>query len=145
MRFQRADWYGIVMAILAPAALMLLFLASFEAWGHKGTPLLGTAGGMIAVPLGLMAAFSRFVRHWQLPLVLLSSLLAIVAAINVLQRTDNDGTALATGLKLVGAADFLILLTLVSAQILANGLMPALSHRAARREAAAEAEGGAQG
>lgn len=141
MRFQRADWPGIAVAVLAPTALMLLFLASFETWDHSGTPLLGTAGGALAVALGLLAAFWRFVRNWQLPAALLASLVLIVVAVNVLQRTDNDGTALATGLKVAGAADFLLLLAAVSAQILANGLMPVLGRRAARREAGA-AEGG---
>ena len=142
MRFKRADLPGIAIALLAPPALFLLFLASFETWNHRGTPLLGFTSSTIAIAVGVAAVFSRFVRHWELPLVLLFVLIGVVLAVNVVQRSDYDGTALATLLKWIGLADFALLNAVVGYEVFANGLLPAMDRRATRRvaEAASAAE-----
>ena len=106
MRFTRADLPGIAIAVLAPPAVFVLFLVSFEAWDHRGTPLLSFMATNFAIAIGLAAVFSRFVRAWDVPVGLLMLLAAAVAAVNWAQRTDNDGTALATGLKWVGVLAF---------------------------------------
>ncbi len=132
MRFVRGDLPGIVIAALAGPALMLLFLASFETWDHRGTPLLGAIAANLAIGAGLLAVFSRFVRNWDLPIALLGILIAIVIAVIWVQRSGHDGTALATGLKLAGVVDFLLLNLAVGGQVLWHGLIPVLDRRAAR-------------
>ena len=142
MRFTRADLPGIAIAVLAPPAVFVLFLVSFEAWDHRGTPLLSFMATNFAIAIGLAAVFSRFVRAWDVPVGLLMLLAAAVAAVNWAQRTDNDGTALATGLKWVGVLAFLLLNLSIAYQLFVNGLLPVLDRRDARRaeaEAAAEA------
>ena len=139
MRFKRADLPGIAIATLAPPALLLLFLASYETWDHRGTPLLSFVGSNIAIGAGLAAVFSRFVRHWEVPLALLAVLMVVVTAVNVLQRTDNDGTALADALKWVGLLDFMLLNAAIGYQVLTNGLLPVMDRRSALRGAEAEA------
>jgi hypothetical protein len=138
MRFTRADLPGIAIAVLAPPALLLLFLASFEVWGHRGTPLLSFMATNFAIAIGVAAVFSRFVRAWGVPVGLLVLLAATVAAVNWAQRIDNDGTALATGLKWAGVLAFLLLNLSIAYQVFVNGLLPVLDRRTARRAAEAE-------
>ena len=139
MRFQRSDLPGIAVATLAGPLLFVLFLASFETWDHHGTPLLGFTSSNIAIGAGLLAVFTRFIRSWDVPIALLVVLVAVVVAVNWLQRTDNDGTALATTLKWVGVIDFLLLNLAFAFQVMVNGLFPVLDRRSARRAAAQEA------
>lgn len=139
MRFKRADLPGIAIATLAPPALFLLFLASYETWDHRGTPLLSFMATNIAIGAAVAAVFVRFVRRWELPLALLVVLAVVVVAVNVVQRTDNDGTALATALKWIGVLDFLLLNLALGYQMLTNGLLPVLDRRSARLAAEAEA------
>jgi hypothetical protein len=137
MRFHRSDLPGILIATLAPAGLMLLFLASYETWHHEGTPLLGAMAGNIAVGGGLLAAFTRFIRNWNIPLASILLMLACAAAVVVLQETDNDGTG-ANALKWLGLFGFLVFNISVALQILSYGLLPALDQRAARIAAESE-------
>jgi hypothetical protein len=137
MRFHRSDLPGILIATLAPAGLMLLFLASYETWHHEGTPLLGAMAGNIAVGGGLLAAFTRFIRNWDIPLASILLMLACAAAVVVLQETDNDGTG-ANALKWLGLFGFLVFNISVALQILSYGLLPALDQRAARIAAESE-------
>ena len=139
MRFKRSDLTGMAIAVLAPVALMALFLSAFSVWHHENTPLLGFMAVNIAVVGGVAAAFSRFIRKWDAPVGLLALLLIIVIGVNWLQRTGHDGTMLATGLKLAGVADFLLLNLLVLGQVVSAGLLPILDRRDARRRATAEA------
>ncbi len=135
MRFTRADLPGLAIAALAPPALFVLFLASFDVWEHHGTPLLGAMSANIAIGGGLAAAFSRFIRNWDIPLALLAVLLAAVAGVIWAQQSGNDGTALATILKWVGVIAFLLLNVAVLLQILNNAILPMLDRRDARRKA----------
>ncbi|MEE8338147.1 MAG: hypothetical protein V3R95_08800 [Dehalococcoidia bacterium] len=138
MRFSRADLPGFLIAVLAGPALMVLFLASFETWDHRGTPLLGAMGANLAIGAGLIAVFSRFIRNWNLPLALLGILIVIVIAVIWAQRTGHDGTAMATGLKLSGVLAFLLLNLAVGGQIFWHGLIPVLDRRAARAAGAGD-------
>jgi hypothetical protein len=131
MRFTRSDIPGFAIALLAAPAIMVLFLASFEVWDHQGTPLLGAMATNLAIGAGLLAVFSRFIRNWDIPAALLAILIVIVISVNVVQRTDNDGTALATGLKLFGVLDFLLLNLAVVGQMIWHGLIPVMDRRAA--------------
>ncbi len=142
MRFQRSDLPGIAIAVLAPPLMMLLFFASFETWDHRGTPLLGQIAVNVAVPAGIAAAFSRYIRNWDVPVALLALLVAVVAGVNWAQRTGNDDLAFVTALKWVGVLDFMLLNAVVGLQVLRNGVLPILDRRDARRaaEAAAAAE-----
>ena len=137
MRFHRSDLPGILIATLAPVGLMLLFLASFETWHHEGTPLVGAMAGNIAVGGGLLAAFTRFIRNWDIPLASILLMLACAAAVVVLQQTGNDGTG-ANALKWLGLFGFLVFNISVVLQILGYGLLPALDQRAARLAAESE-------
>ena len=137
MRFHRSDLPGILIATLAPVGLMLLFLASFETWHHEGTPLVGAMAGNIAVGGGLLAAFTRFIRNWDIPLASILLMLACAAAVVVLQETGNDGTG-ANALKWLGLLGFLVFNISVVLQILSYGLLPALDQRAARTAAESE-------
>ena len=81
MRFHRSDLPGIIFAILAPAGMMLLILASYQIWDHHGTPLLGMIAGNIAIGAGLLAAFSRFIHKWDviiISLLLLSDFILLI-------------------------------------------------------------------
>jgi hypothetical protein len=142
MRFKRSDLPGFLIAVVAPALLFLLFLASFEVWDHKGTPLLGFMAVNIAGAVATMAIFSRFIKNWDVPLALLFILAVAVGGVMWAQRTDNDGTALATTLKWIGLIDFVVLNIAIGLQVISNGLLPVLDRRDARRAAAAAAEGG---
>ena len=144
MRFTRRDLPGIAIALLGGPALMLLFLASFETWDHRGTPTLGFMGANLGLAVGFAAIFARFIRNWDWPIAFLALLLAAVAAVNWAQRSDNDGTTLATGLKWVAVAAFLLLTVSVGRQVLRNGLIPWYDRHAARRDERRAAEQNAE-
>ena len=133
MRFKRADLPGIAIAVIVPPLLTLLFLATYELWGHRGTPLIGFMATNIAVGVGLLAMFTRFVRSWVVPGALALLLASGVGAILVLQRTGQDGTPLATTLKLGSLLLFFVLNGAIAWQVLGNGLLPMLDRRAERR------------
>lgn len=132
MRFQRSDLPGFAIAVGAPPLLMLLFLASYETWGHRGTPLLGFVATNIALAVGVMAVFTRFVHHWAVPVASLLVLAAAAGGVIWMQRTGHDGTALATALKWTGVFAFLAINTTIGLQVLVYGLLPVLDRRAAR-------------
>jgi len=139
MRFHRSDLPGLLIAIGAPVGLMLLFLAAFDTWHHHGTPLLGAMAANLAIGGGLLAAFTRFIRNWDVILGFFLALVISVVTVIVLQQTDHDGTALATTLKWVGVIAFLGLNVLIPLQILSNGVIPMLNRNEARRAAESEA------
>lgn len=134
MRFHRSDLPGLFIAVVVPPALMILFLASFETWEHHGTPLLGALAGNIAGMVGTAAVFSRFVKKWDVPVILVAVIVGVVVAVNWAQSSGNDGGAFATTLKLIGVGAFGALNIAVVWQVLNNGLLPILQ----RRDAAAE-------
>ena len=144
MRFTRRDLPGVVVAALGGPALMLLFLASFETWDHRGTPTLGFMGANLGLAVGFVAIFARFIRNWDWPIAFLALLLAIVAAVKLAQLTGNDGTALATGLKWGGVAAFFLLAASAGRQVLRNGLIPWYDRYAARRNERRAAEQNAE-
>ena len=135
MRFSRSDLPGLAIALLAGPALMLLFLASGEAWGHRGTPLLGFAATNIGVAAGVVAVGSRFIRRWDAPLAAIGVIVAVAAAVNWLQASGLDGTRFATGVKWIGLAAFAALNAAVLLQLARHGLLPLLDRLDARREA----------
>ena len=135
MRFQRSDLPGLAIAALAPPALFILFLASFDVWEHHGTPLLGAMSANIAIGGGIAAAFARYIRSWDVPLALLGLLLASVAGVIWAQQSGNDGTTLATILKWTGVIAFLLLNLAIVWQILNHAILPILDRRDARRKA----------
>lgn len=132
MRFKRADLPGILIATLAPVGLFILLVASYDLWEHHGTPLLGILSVHIAIGAGLIGAFSRFIRDWEPTLISLALLLLTVVGVIVLQRTGNDGTALATTMKLGGVLAFGLVNFAMVQQLLVNGLNPVLTRRDAR-------------
>ena len=138
MQFKRADLVGILFAALAPVGAMVLFLAAFEAWGHHGTPLLGFMAANIAIAIGLMAAFTRFIRSWDMVAGSFGVLVLLVITVILMQRTDNDGTAIATFVKWAALIDFLVLNIAIGWQVLSNGLMPVVYRRDARIAAEAD-------
>ena len=138
MRFKRVDLVGILFATLAPVGGMVLFLASFEVWGHHGTPLLGLMAGNLAVAVGLMAAFTRFIKNWDVVIGGAVLLGLLVAAIIVMQRTGNDDMAAATLLKWAAVLDFLVLNLAIGWQVLNHGLMPLVYRRDERLAAEAD-------
>ncbi len=138
MRFKRADLVGILFATLAPVGAMVLFLASFETWGHHGTPLLGFMAGNLAVAVGLMAAFTRFIKNWDVVIGGAVLLGLLVGAIILMQRTGNDGMAAATLLKWAAVIDFLVLNLAIGWQVLNHGLMPLVYRRDERLAAEAD-------
>lgn len=140
MRFKRSDLPGFIMATAAPPLLFLLFLRSFEVWHHQGTPLLGFMAANIAGAIATLAIFARFIKNWDIPLILLAILAAAVAGVFWTQGSDNDGSAFATTLKWIALVDFLLINLVLGLQVLQNGLLPVLDRRDARRAAAAETE-----
>jgi hypothetical protein len=140
MRFSRSDLPGIAIAALAGPALMVLFLASFETWDHRGTPVLGFMGANLGIAVGVAAVFSRFIRRWDIPIGAIAAMIVVAAAVNWAQHTDNDGTRLVTGVKWAGVVAFLVLNVSVIYQIVQNGLLPVLDRRDARRAAEQPAE-----
>ena len=139
MRFRRADLPGLALATLAPPLMVILFLASFEAWDHQGTPLLGGVATNVALPAAIIGAFSRFVKSWDLIVVLLGVILACVVGVNWAQRTGMDDELISTLLKLTGVATFMLLNAVFGYQILKNAILPILDRRDARIAAAREA------
>ena len=137
MRFHRSDLPGILIAGLAPVGLTLLFLNSFDVWGHHGTPLLGAMAANIAIGGALLAAFTRFIRNWDVPFASIVLMLVCAAAVVGLQKAGNDNTG-ANFLKWLGLVGFLVFNISVVLQILGNGLVPALNQRAARLAAEPE-------
>ncbi|HRC63172.1 MAG TPA: hypothetical protein PLX85_08135, partial [Dehalococcoidia bacterium] len=117
-----------------------LFLRSFEVWHHQGTPLLGFMATNIAGAVATLAIFARFIRNWDIPLILLAVLAAAVAGVIWAQQSDNDGSGFATTLKWIALVDFLLLNLALGLQVLQNGLLPVLDRRDARKAAATEAE-----
>jgi predicted tellurium resistance membrane protein TerC len=138
MRFKRNDLPGIMIAVLGPVGLMFLILTSYQLWHHHGTPILGMLSVNIAIGGGLLGAFSRFIKARDSLIALLLALILCIGGVLGLQASDNDGTALATLLKLSGVLVFLALNILVVQQILVNGLNPVLGRRDQRRAAAEE-------
>jgi hypothetical protein len=141
MRFKRADLPGLLIATLAPVGLFMILVASYDLWRHHGTPLLGFLSVNIAVGGGIIGALSRFIRNWDLALGSLVLLLAMASGVLILQRTGNDGTALATSMKFGGLIAFGLLNVVIIQQLLVNGLNPILVRRDARAAAAREAQG----
>jgi hypothetical protein len=135
MRFRRADLPGFLIAVVAPALLTLLFLRTFEAWDHRGTPLLAFMSTNFALAVGLMAVFTRFVRNWDWPMGFLLILASAVAGVLWAQGSGNDGTAFATTLKWVAILAFLLVNASIGLQVLVHGLLPVLDRRSARRRA----------
>ena len=139
MRFTRADLPGMAIALLAGPLVVLLFLAAFETWGHKGTPVLGFVGTNVGIGVGLAAVFARFIRRWEWPLAFLGLIAAAVAGVYWAQQAGYDGTRLATALKWLGVAGFAGLNLAVVQQLLRHGVLPILDRLDARR---AGGEGG---
>ena len=133
MRFHRSDLPGILIATLGPAGLMLIFLSSFDVWSHHGTPLLGAIAGNLAIGGGLLAAFTRFIRRWDLINGLLIVLSLAIATVITLQQTGGDDTAIATIAKWVGVISFLGLNVIIPLQFISNGLIPLLNRREAKQ------------
>ena len=127
MRFHRSDLPGIIFAILAPAGMMLLLLASYEIWDHHGTPLLGMLAGNIAIGAGLLAAFSRFIHKWGMIIVSLLLIVLSVIAVLTFQQLENTSNIYYTLLKCVGVFGFVGVNDSVILQFLNNGLEPALN------------------
>lgn len=138
MRFKRSDLPGILIALLAPVGLTALFLTAFDVWHHEGTPLLGFMAVNIAIGAGVAAAFSRFIRSWDVPIALFTILIGLVLAVLWMQQAGEDGTTFATILKWAAVIDFLLLNLAVVLQVLSNGVLPILDRRDARRRAAAQ-------
>ena len=135
MRFTRADLPGLAIATLAGPLLMVLFLASLDTWGHRGTPLLGFMGSNLGIAVGVAAVFARFIRRWEWPLAFLAVIAVSVGAVYWVQQSGNDGTRLATALKWLGVAGFAGLNVTVLWQLLRNGIVPIVERRDARRAA----------
>ena len=138
MRFHRSDLPGLLIAVIGPVGLMLLFLAAFDTWDHHGTPLLGAMAGNLAIGGGLLAAFTRFIRKWDIILALVLALVLSVGVVIGLQQAGEDGTAIATTMKWVGVIAFLGLNIVIPLQIISNGLIPMLNRNEARRAAESE-------
>lgn len=138
MRFHRGDIPGLLIAVAGPVGLTLLFLASFDAWDHHGTPLLGAMAANIAIGGGLLAAFARFIRSWDLILGLLVVLVLSTGAVIWLQQIGDDGTDIILALKWVAVIAFLALNILIPVQYITNGLIPWLNRRDAQRAAESE-------
>lgn len=138
MRFHRKDLPGLLIAVGAPVGLMLAFLAAYDVWDHHGTPLLGAMAGNLAVGGGLLAAFTRFIRNWDLILGLLLVLALAVAAIIGLQQTGEGGTATEMTARWIAVIAFLLLNIVIPLQIINNGLIPMLNRREERHAAESE-------
>jgi hypothetical protein len=140
MRFKRSDLAGMAIATLAPVALFLLFLNAYDLWDHHGSPLLAIMSTNVAIVAGLIGAFARFIKNWDVVGGLIGGLLLVVIAVLVMQRTGADGTALATGLKWAGVLLFLALNVALIWQFLKHGVEPMLIRRDERRRAAQQAQ-----
>jgi H+/Cl- antiporter ClcA len=135
MRFKRSDIPGFVIAVVAPPLLTLLIFNSYDIWHHRGTPLLGTVAANFGILAGLLAIFSRFVRNWDVPMVIGFVLGTIVFVILWMQRMGFDHTATATTLKWLALLTFFAFNASIGWQVLDNGLRPLLDRRDARRAA----------
>ena len=135
MRFKRSDIPGFVIAVVAPPLLTLLIFNSWELWHHRGTPLLGTVAANFGILVGLLAVFSRFVRNWDVPIVIGFALGTIVFVILWIQRMGFDHTPTATTLKWLALLTFFALNASIGWQVLTYGLTPVLDRRDARRAA----------
>lgn len=133
MRFRRADLPGFIIAVAGPPLLMLLFLASYQTWDHRGTPLLGMMSTNLAIAIAVPAVFARFVRNWDVPIAFALLLAAAVGGVIWAQQADADGTPITTALKWVGVLAFFALNAAIGLQVLVHGLLPVLDRRAARR------------
>jgi hypothetical protein len=138
MRFHRKDLPGLLIAVGGPVGLMLVFLAAFDVWDHHGTPLLGAMAGNLAVGGGLLAAFTRFIRSWDVILGLLLILALAVAAVIGLQQTGEGGTAIEMTGRWIAVIAFLLLNIVIPLQIINNGLIPMLNRREERLTAEPE-------
>lgn len=132
MRFKRSDLPGILIASVAPALLFWLFVRSFGLEHHHGTPLLGAMSGNIAGGAATFAVFSRFVRRWDRVVIPTVLLIGCAVGVLVLQRTGDDGSAFATGLKIGGVLMFGLVNIAIILDVLVNGLNPSLQRRDAR-------------
>lgn len=141
MRFNRADIPGILIAGLGGPLMMILFFAAFETWHHQGTPLLGGVAQNVAMPAAIIGAFSRFIRKWDLIIVLVAIIFACVVGVNVAQRTGRDDELISTVMKLGGVLTFMLLQGAILVQMLQHGILPILDRRDARRAAEREAAG----
>ena len=140
MRFARQDLPGLAIATLGGPLLFLLFLASYELWGHRHTVLLAGLSQNLAIGAALIAVFSRFIRRWDAVLGLLALIVLMVIGVNLLHRTGDGTTALAVLFKWVSVVSFLLINIVVVWEVLSNALLPWLDRRAERSAAAADAE-----
>ncbi len=138
MRFQRSDLPGMLVAVLGPVALMFLLLDSYQLWEHHGSPILGILSANLAIVGGLVGAFWRFIRARDTVIGLALVLALSVVGVLGLQAAGEDGTTIASVLKIVGVLSFLALNVVFVWQFLAHGLNPVLVRRDERRAAAAE-------
>ncbi|MBG93024.1 MAG: hypothetical protein CL792_03490 [Chloroflexi bacterium] len=129
MKFHRSDLPGIIFAILAPAGMVLLILASYEIWDHHGTPLLGMIAGNIAAGAGILAAFSRFIEKWDAIITFLLLIAISVITVLTFQGIEYTSNPYYTLIKWVGVFGFLGFNVSVILQLLRNGLEPALNRR----------------
>lgn len=133
MRFKRSDLPGLLIATVAPPLLFVLFLQSFGVYNHRGTPLLGFVAANLAVAIGILAMFTRFVRNWDVPIGFALALATLVGLIIWLQHLGYDDGGFALTLKWLAILDFLALNIALGYQVLVHGLLPVLDRRAARR------------
>lgn len=140
MRFDRSDMPGLAIAVLAPVGVFILILNAYGLWDHHGDPLLPTISVHLAIGAGLIGAFARFIKAWNVLLTVIGALLAAIVGVIILQQTGNDGTAIATALKLSGVALFLLANLVILQQFIAHGIGPILDRRDARKAAEREAE-----
>jgi hypothetical protein len=122
--------------------MMLLVVAGYELWNHHGTPLMPAIATQLAIGAGLLAALTRLIRNWALFGTLLALLGLAIAGVLTLQQTDNDGTTLATSLKLAAAGLFLLINLVALREIVWHGIGPILNRRDDRRAAQQAAEQG---
>ncbi len=132
MRFKRSDLPGMAVAVLGPVALMFLLLESYQLWDHHGSPILGILSVNLAIGGGLVGAFWRFIRARDTVIGLALALALCVIGVLALQQADQDGTAIATLLKIGGVLTFLALNVIFIQQILVHGVNPMLVRREER-------------
>ena len=138
MRFHVRDIPGLLIAAAAPAAMMVLVLAIYDIWDHHGTPLLGALAAHIAIGAGLLAAFSRFIRNWDLVVALFGAMALAIFLVILLQQIGHEELSLVTPLKWVAVIAFLLLNVVIPLEYINNGLIPVLNRRDARRAAESE-------
>ena len=81
----------------------------------------------------MLAAFTRFIRRWDLINGLLIVLSLAIVTVITLQQTGGDDTAIATIAKWVGVISFLGLNVIIPLQFISNGLIPLLNRREAKQ------------